>query len=148
MTLSLKRLLIILTILLLSACSLSEPEIEEEAAPPKVQASEPKTSRVAVEEGRNRSMLSDVEVLWRVPQDPVDGFIIYYGYDTGHMDRSIRVDLQELSPIQDMQFGEVYRYTLRDVSPARPLVISIAAFRGEEISQPSSVFSVEPSVMR
>jgi hypothetical protein len=40
----------------------------------------------------------------------------------------------DLKEEEDPEFGKVFRYVIRNVSPVKPLYVSIAAFKGDRLS--------------
>ena len=85
---------------------------------------------------------SNVEVVWAVPPEPVDGFVIHYGLSADNLESQIRVSSGSLNKDQDKQHGEVYRYIVRDVAADKPVFVAIAAYVGDRTSPLSSVQEV------
>jgi hypothetical protein len=75
-----------------------------------------------------------VEVTWEVPSDPVDGFVIRYGQDRAQLSKEVTILLSELRAERDSHYGPVYRYVIQDVASEDPIYVSVAAFKGETIS--------------
>jgi hypothetical protein len=75
-----------------------------------------------------------IEVTWEIPSEPVDGFVIRYGEDKAKMTKEATILRSELREEQDPQYGPVYRYVLRDISSESPVYVSVAAFKGDIIS--------------
>jgi hypothetical protein len=75
-----------------------------------------------------------VEVTWEVPSDSVDGFVIRYGQDKTQLKKEVTILLSELRLERDSQYGPVYRYVIQDITSDQPIYVSIAAFKGETIS--------------
>ena len=90
-------------------------------------------------EGLVKKKTLGVEVTWEVPSEPTDGFVIRYGEDKTRLLKEVIVARSELREESDPQFGPVYRYTIRDVSHDRSIFVSIAAFRGDTVSDFSDV---------
>lgn len=90
------------------------------------------------------SRTGDVEIVWQIPAEPVDGFVISYRFDNGAPGKEIRVSPGELGKYEDDKVGFVYRYLLHDIPSNRGILVSIAAFRGGEVSKPSQIVKVEP----
>jgi hypothetical protein len=78
---------------------------------------------------------SGVEVTWEVPSDPVDGFVIRYGQDKAQLAKEVTILLSELRAERDSQYGPVYRYVIQDITSDQPIYVSVAAFKGETISE-------------
>jgi hypothetical protein len=75
-----------------------------------------------------------IEVTWEVPSDPVDGFVIRYGEDRENLLKEATILRSELREERDSQYGPVYRYILRDISPSGKVFVSVAAFKGDALS--------------
>jgi hypothetical protein len=92
-----------------------------------------------------QDQLGEVELLWQIPPEPVDGFVIKYSYEDGSsMERQVKVRASELSKYEDEAYGFVYRYILKEVAAEKPVLVAISAYRGDEISSPSQVVRIDP----
>lgn len=96
----------------------------------------------------NVALGTRIEVIWQIPKDPVDGFIVRYGYTTDAMKFEQRVTTGELDRYEDPKFGFVYRYVLKDIPVEKPVFVSLMAFTGSEQSTPSPVFEVAPTPIK
>ncbi len=85
---------------------------------------------------------SDVEILWEVPEDTVDGFVVRYGTSRNQMTNEVKLTAAQLELRTDAERGNIYRHVLRDIPADREIFVDIAAFRGAEVSPPSRVFEV------
>jgi hypothetical protein len=90
-------------------------------------------------EGLVKKKTIGVEVTWEVPSEPTDGFVIRYGEDKTRLLKEVIVASSELREETDPQFGPVYRYTIKDAINDRSIFVSIAAFRGDAVSDFSDV---------
>ncbi|MEY4701623.1 MAG: hypothetical protein RL326_1810 [Pseudomonadota bacterium] len=90
-------------------------------------------------EGLVKKKTIGVEVTWEAPSEPTDGFVIRYGEDKTRLLKEVIVASSELREENDPQFGPVYRYTIKDVSHDHSIFVSIAAFRGDTVSDFSDV---------
>jgi hypothetical protein len=81
-----------------------------------------------------RKMVEGTEITWESPSEPVDGFVIRYGEDAKRLDKEVKLSVGDLKEEQDPEFGKVFRYVIRNVSPVKPLYVSIAAFKGDRLS--------------
>lgn len=109
------------------------------------------TSKVAIEKlpdkkdtTEEEQVLDKVEVLWKIPENPVDGFILHYGYAKEALTRTLRLSLSDIEKYEDPQFGYVYRYVITQLLPEKPVYISLQTIEGEKISEPSEIFEVTP----
>lgn len=87
---------------------------------------------------------TNVELVWQVPEDPVDGFVVRYGFQRGSLEHEIKVTTAQLERYEDPSYGFVYRYILKEVPSDESVFISIAAFKGAVVSQAGDVFEVKP----
>jgi hypothetical protein len=84
--------------------------------------------------GPTRRTLEGTEITWESPSEPVDGFVIRYGEDPKRLDKEVKLSASDLKEEQDPEFGRVFRYVIRNVSLVKPLYVSIAAFKGDRLS--------------
>jgi hypothetical protein len=75
-----------------------------------------------------------IEVTWEVPSEPVDGFIIRYGDSPATLAREVTISSADIREETDPEFGPVYRYLIRDAADASRLFVSIAAVKGQAVS--------------
>jgi len=80
-----------------------------------------------------------IEVAWKVPSEPVDGYIIRYGETPDSLQSEVRVSIIEIREEQDPELGPVFRYLIRGVQGSKRLFVSIAAFKGDVVSNFSDV---------
>lgn len=86
-----------------------------------------------------------VEVIWAIPKDPVDGFIVRYGYTKGELKFEEKVASSALDRFDDPKYGFVYRHVLKNVPTDKPVYVTLSAYHGAEVSAPSPVFEVAPT---
>ena len=87
---------------------------------------------------------SSIELMWKVPETPVEGFIINHGEVQGNLTNQVRVTVSQLKIVEEAGFGRVYRYLLQGVPPDRVVYVSISAYTGTQVSPPSAMFEVAP----
>jgi len=87
-----------------------------------------------MESDATKELAQGIQITWEVPSEPVDGFVIRYGYSPEAMDQQLRVRLDELKEENDPEYGPVYRYTVADVTPDADIYVSLAAIRGDLVS--------------
>jgi hypothetical protein len=85
--------------------------------------------------------IEGIEVTWEVPGEPVDGFVIRYGPSRSDLSKELKVSADDLRQESDPEYGPVYRYFIKDVTPSTPLFVSIAAYKGDRISNFSEVLA-------
>lgn len=81
-----------------------------------------------------RRTAEGTEITWERPSNQVDGFVIRYGEEPKRLDKEVKLSVRSLREEQDPEFGSVYRYVIRNTSPVKPLYVSIAAFKGDRLS--------------
>lgn len=88
--------------------------------------------------------LSAIEVVWEVPAEPVEGFIVRYGDAHEALTDERRLTIANLERIEDPARGRLYRYVIEGIPTTRRVFLTIAAFSGGQESPPSKVFEVFP----
>lgn len=84
-----------------------------------------------------------IEVLWETPSEPVDGFIIRYGSSPNSLTKEVTLSATDIKEVNDPEYGPVYRYLIRDVENAKKLYVSIAAVKGQVVSDFSEVLEAQ-----
>jgi hypothetical protein len=84
-----------------------------------------------------------IEVTWETPSEPVDGFIIRYGASPNALTKEVTISATDIREVNDPQYGPVYRYLIRDVEDAKKLFVSIAAVKGQAVSNFSEVLEAQ-----
>lgn len=104
----------------------------------------PSTARVAIEDLKEKkaNTLSDIEIVWQIPREYVEGFIIRFGFDKNNLDQQLRVLAKDLEKFEDPEHGFVYRYVIGEIPLGQVVYLSISAFTGEKISKPTDLFEV------
>ncbi|MBX7143760.1 MAG: hypothetical protein K1X79_04865 [Oligoflexia bacterium] len=92
---------------------------------------------------RSAIQATQVELLWEIPKDAVDGYIIRYGLDREKLDHVKRVPASALERFEDSKLGFVYRYVLSDVPEKSSVFVSLSAFVGEHVSTQSQVLELK-----
>jgi len=139
-------------LLSLTGCGLLGGKTAESTAPagaPPAAASEQsaeKHTTVAIEklERPRRPAVSDVEILWEIPNKPVDGFVIRHGYSRDNLENSARIAAGDVEKVEDPVHGTVYHYLLKNLPPDKKVYITVSAFVGSAESAPSTTLEVEP----
>ena len=120
------------------------------APPPAVQPPQPidnSVAKVEIQElkpANKQAMFSNIELIWVIPPEPVDAFIIHYGTSRDNLSETKRVNAQELDKYEDRQKGFVYRYQLDNMPKDKPVFIAVSAAKGENISPASEIWEVAP----
>jgi hypothetical protein len=84
-----------------------------------------------------------IEVTWETPSEPVDGFIIRYGSSPSSLTKEVTISSADIREVNDPEYGPVYRYLIRDVESSKKLFVSIAAVKGQSISNFSDVLEAQ-----
>ncbi len=124
--------------LTLNACALfgsnDSQDISRTTSKPEEGLSEVEEAPLPASSTSTRKMVEGTEITWESPSEPVDGFVIRYGEDAKRLDKEVKLSASDLKEEQDPEFGKVFRYVIRNVSPVKPLYVSIAAFKGDRLS--------------
>ena len=92
----------------------------------------------------NAKALSQVELIWASPEQPVDGFVIHYGDSKENLSKQIKLPIDSLEKVKNSDTGlSVYRYILSDPSTDTILFIALTAYIGNNASQLSEVIEVK-----
>ncbi|MDC0358005.1 hypothetical protein OAO01_04245 [Oligoflexia bacterium] len=110
----------------------------------------PKTTKVDIEkfEPNTESEASTVEIIWEIPKEPTDGFIIHYGYTKNNLEFQTRLDAEQLEKYEDPKFGFVYRHLMQEMSTEQALFFAMAAIRNDTVSELSEVFEIKPATVK
>jgi hypothetical protein len=84
-----------------------------------------------------------IEVTWETPSELVDGFIIRYGSSPNALTKEVTISSSDIREVNDPEYGPVYRYLIRDVDNVKKLFVSIAAVKGQAISNFSDVLEAQ-----
>ena len=148
------RFSLLLLLAACTGCSLFNPKQPVANKPPlaerpKVVApsepAAPTTARVPIENlDASKIKRTNVEILWEIPKDPVDGFIVNYGYQRNNLEFMEKVYTPDVDTFHDPKLGEVFRYTLQNTPPDKTIYVAISAFIGDTVSDRSEIFEVTP----
>ena len=127
--------------------STAAPAPQAEAETPTAGAPLPGTP-LAVEKLQRpqKSAPTDVEILWEIPQQPVDGFVIRYGFSRSGLDKTVKVKAMDIEKIDDPVHGPVIRYLLKDIPSDKRIYITVSAYSGDKESDASGMFEVAPAI--
>ena len=85
-----------------------------------------------------------VEVMWRVPTDPVEKYYILYGADEAALDKKVELQVKDIQKLDHPKFGPVFRYELRQVPIDKTLFISLQAENRFGVSAPTPPVKLDP----
>lgn len=150
-----KQLLLTILLLFLCACSLfssssgDDPLIEDaKSAPLTDRLLPPPTksapSSVQIQELPDpKAALDDIEILWKIPESPVDGFLIQYGNSKENLDQEIKISSDDVEKLDHPKYGPTYRYLLHGFSKNEKIFVAVSAISDTLVSSPSEVFEVK-----
>lgn len=157
-SLSLRTNILFIASVFLSSCSLFDDTFlgspseqsetasqSEQADPGKIpSAPDSPTTKVGVEDfevSKDRT-ISDIEVIWQIPEETVDGYLITYGYEPENLDQQVKLQAQSIEKFEDKHHGFVFRHVLSGIPLSKTVYISISAYNGNVVSGPSKTFKV------
>ena len=131
-----------LLLTLLSGCSWFQespaPEALEVTPPSAAELPPPETLPVNPKPKTDAAL----ELIWKIPEEPVDEYIIRYGQDPLVLKSEHRVKSSEVKSVNDSRHGEVHQYILEDVPESVSIYVSISAVKNGVESPPSKTFKV------
>ena len=133
------RALAFSALLALGGCSFFEGGEPSKPATPSEDSSQSSDAALTQPKVSRPESTTGVEVLWEIPQEAVDGFVVRYGYDRSHMDHELKLTKADVSEVNDPEFGRAFRYVIQPTASEKPLFVSIASYKGELISDFSEV---------
>ena len=87
--------------------------------------------------------LSDVEILWYIPEIKLDGVIIRYGYSPDELTETVKLLLGDIRIVQDPKYGPVMHYIVRAVPIDKQIFATITAYEGSDEFSTSEVASTD-----
>jgi hypothetical protein len=146
--------LITLISLTLGSCSLFKKDFQpftsvapNQETTTSTPSQEPKLlSEVEVQALPERSAHKDdsITIKWLVPDQTLDGYVIRYGFSPTSLDYEERLRWTQLTIDTDPEKRKIFIHTLRGLPVDRPIFLSIAGLRDDQLSPPSAIFSVQP----
>jgi hypothetical protein len=133
-----RTLTLTLTILLSVVATLSGCSLFSGSETPATQNTENRAES-SDSKSENTKKNQGIQLTWEVPGEAVDGFVIRYGENKSSLSKEIKLTTSQLLEESDPEYGPVYRYVLKDVPAAGPMFFSIAAYKGDRISNFSEI---------
>ena len=135
------KILFFLALLILSCCSfIQDKSAETEDSVLKRSIIDNKASTITIENRhKNDDQITQseteygLEVIWDIPEENVDGYVIYSGQSPDNLDSELHIRISDLKVIDDKE----YSYTISPVDPDKPIYVAIAAKTGDLISEQS-----------
>ena len=132
------------TIGLFGASENSQVTVAGEVAPlPAPQVTAPQPVEIKALQQPPQKSLEDIDVIWKIPQEAVDGFVIHYGNAPEKLPSEVKLSIPELERFDHPQFGPVYRYVLKGFNKNDKIFVSVSAFTDTLVSPPSSVLEAK-----
>lgn len=85
----------------------------------------------------------NIELLWQIPNEPVDAYHVYLLSSTGEEKKHYRVPVSKLEKVDNPTYGPVYRYLVPDSLKGEAASIVIRAENRFGLSEPSEPMVVE-----
>lgn len=104
-----------------------------------------KTTSALIKPDPRTSNIPEVEVLWEIPQRPVNQFIVEYGFSKDALTQKKIIPISEVEKFHDPDFGYVYRCLLDNVPETARLFVRIGSEHENASIKFSSIFEIEPT---
>ena len=117
----------------------------EPVVPPEVGKTEnvPSVSESALEGGSVvLPSVAGVEIVWQVPTEPVDSYLIDYGEDPNNLTHHLEIGVEHLTRFDHPSQGPVFRYRVAGVDKNKDLYVVMRAKNKFGISDPSAPIRV------
>lgn len=85
---------------------------------------------------------NNIRLVWSIPPEPVDGFILNVSYNGSLSDTEIKIPVEELEKFDHPKYGFVFGYTLNGVFSDSGLKVTARSYLGDEVSPPGLVYAV------
>ncbi|MCI5064897.1 hypothetical protein MRY87_04140 [bacterium] len=95
-------------------------------------------------EGEEEVATDEVEVLWKIPEETVEGFVLQYGFQENDLPNEVVLELSEIEKYDDPEFGFVYRYVLKNIPPSERIFVRLATRSDGKQTPFSEAFEVAP----
>lgn len=137
------------------ACSFFSSDSEAPAVPQAIEApadhadadqaadQAPQAPQVASDKAASHPSKNYIEILWAIPAETVDAYLIRYGYSRDKLEFERKLNVNQVETFEDPTHGFVYRHLLEDIAPDKKLYVSLISVRGDLQSEPSQVLEVE-----
>lgn len=88
--------------------------------------------------------LNSLEVLWRVPSEPVEKYYVYYGTEKSKLDKHFSVRVTELKRFDHPDQGPLFRFILPNVPLDKTVYVSLEAENAFGRSSMSQIVEIPP----
>lgn len=121
-------------------------EVAEVSAPaqPSQPAIENQPAEVALSAPLPEPSQDDVQVVWRIPEDETDRFVVHYGFKADNLEHNLDLEASKVERLDHPKYGPVYRYILRGLPRDRTIFVSVSAVIDNVASHPSPAIEVPP----
>lgn len=99
-----------------------------------------RTTHLEIQEENTTQSL---EILWAYTPDPVDAYLLRYGYDQENLSEELRIMPEDIEVMDDPDHGQVCRFVLRNIPQGKRVYISLASERAGKLSAFSEILRLE-----
>ena len=131
-----------LALILTSGCSLFNedvPPVLPFQSPDTKTSSDTHENTLPADQGRQY-----IEVVWQIPAEKVDGYVIRYGTEADRLQNEVEVRSEDVQRVHHEKYGDVFRYLIPNQPSDKTVYVSVAAVSKGHESAPSKVFEVAP----
>lgn len=133
------------TIGLFASESASERALEPSVPiPPEVHPETPASISIEQVSPPSATGTGNIELVWLVPTQGAETFIIQYGLKPDNLDHHIDLGSEQIERYEDDLGRPVYRYVVQDIPSDKTVYVAIAARRGDVQTPLSEVREVRP----
>ncbi|MCB0309743.1 MAG: hypothetical protein KDD42_00830 [Bdellovibrionales bacterium] len=86
---------------------------------------------------------SNIEIVWEIPEEDVDEYIIRYGYTKDSLDFVKRLVPDQIDRVEEENHGTVFHYILEGFPPQKTVYITLESVKEGSYSAPTEVFVVK-----
>lgn len=148
------RAFLVLLSLGLGGCSVVDafsnmnvPYVSGSRTPADESSSESTTTTVPVEQGipgkKGRAETNSVEIMWVVPAEPLDGYLIRYGFERDNLSYQLRVRWGDLTIQDTPSHGKVFVHLIESVPGNKTVYMTLSGIKDGELSSPTDVIEVQ-----
>ena len=146
------RIFVLSLITTFSACGIFEASFEPFTSPPLESSPTPSTLEQATSTTEVKiepllpSITSDadsIRIKWLVPDEPVDGYIIRYGFSSTQLEYEERISWEKLI-IETTDNNKLFVHQLFHMPTSKTVYLSIAGIKDDKVSQSTQIYTVKP----
>ena len=91
----------------------------------------------------NLDAAGEIEVTWAVPDEPVDSYVLHYGFTRDELDQELVIDVATLEKTAGPQHLPMYRFRLQNVPIHKNVYVALSAVRAGGVSAMTEVIEVQ-----